>query len=136
MEDTRTSQDGASDVAKSWLEVAANDGTSDVEEHWLEVSAKDGRGVDAIIRAIARKLNTEEASEAPIISNVRHLELLERAKASLGETLKALEEQGQMPEEMLLSDLAQTRAALEELTGRRSTEELLEEIFSKFCIGK
>ena len=41
-----------------------------------------------------------------------------------------------MPEELLLSRIAETSVILEELTGRRPSEDLLEEIFSKFCIGK
>ena len=43
---------------------------------------------------------------------------------------------GQIPEELLLADLALAREALEEVTGKRNSDELLEAIFSKFCIGK
>ena len=41
-----------------------------------------------------------------------------------------------MPEEFVLADLADARAALEEISGRRATEDLLARIFEKFCIGK
>ena len=41
-----------------------------------------------------------------------------------------------MPEEFVLADLSDARAALEEISGRRAPGDLLEHIFSKFCIGK
>jgi tRNA U34 5-carboxymethylaminomethyl modifying GTPase MnmE/TrmE len=41
-----------------------------------------------------------------------------------------------MPEEFVLADLSDARAALEEISGRRATEDLLAHIFSRFCIGK
>jgi len=39
-------------------------------------------------------------------------------------------------EEFVLADLQQARAILEEITGQRTTEDLLQHIFSRFCIGK
>jgi tRNA modification GTPase len=95
--------------------------------------------MDSVVRAITRKIGVEESGEATTISNVRHLELLERAEASLADLLGEFGESakhGQMPEELVLSRIAETRSILEELTGRRTTDELLEEIFSKFCVGK
>jgi tRNA U34 5-carboxymethylaminomethyl modifying GTPase MnmE/TrmE len=41
-----------------------------------------------------------------------------------------------MSEEFVLADLSDARAALEEISGRRAPEDVLEHIFSKFCIGK
>jgi tRNA U34 5-carboxymethylaminomethyl modifying GTPase MnmE/TrmE len=43
---------------------------------------------------------------------------------------------GAMPEEFVLADLQDARAALEEITGRRTSEELLAHIFTRFCVGK
>jgi tRNA modification GTPase len=92
--------------------------------------------VDGLVRAINIKIGAGERSEPPIISNVRHLELLERALGRLSETVGEMTEYGQIPEEVVLSRISETSSILEELTGRRTTDELLEEIFSKFCIGK
>jgi tRNA U34 5-carboxymethylaminomethyl modifying GTPase MnmE/TrmE len=39
-------------------------------------------------------------------------------------------------EEFVLADLTEARAAFEEISGRRAPEDLLEHIFSRFCIGK
>jgi tRNA U34 5-carboxymethylaminomethyl modifying GTPase MnmE/TrmE len=41
-----------------------------------------------------------------------------------------------MPEEFVLADLQDARAALEEIGGKRAPDELLAHIFSRFCIGK
>jgi tRNA U34 5-carboxymethylaminomethyl modifying GTPase MnmE/TrmE len=41
-----------------------------------------------------------------------------------------------LPEEFVLADLQQARAALEEVTGRRAPDDLLAHIFSRFCVGK
>ena len=41
-----------------------------------------------------------------------------------------------MSEEFVLADLSDARAALEEVSGRRAPEDLLEHIFARFCIGK
>jgi tRNA U34 5-carboxymethylaminomethyl modifying GTPase MnmE/TrmE len=43
---------------------------------------------------------------------------------------------GPVPEEFVLTDLQDARAALEEVTGKRTSEDLLRHIFSRFCIGK
>jgi tRNA U34 5-carboxymethylaminomethyl modifying GTPase MnmE/TrmE len=43
---------------------------------------------------------------------------------------------GAMPEEFVLADLQDARAAFEEITGRRAPEALLGHIFSRFCVGK
>jgi tRNA modification GTPase len=41
-----------------------------------------------------------------------------------------------LPEEFVLADLQDARAALEEITGQRTSEDVLAHIFSRFCIGK
>jgi tRNA U34 5-carboxymethylaminomethyl modifying GTPase MnmE/TrmE len=55
---------------------------------------------------------------------------LSRARAA------ALAEGVSLPEEFVLADLTDARAAFEEISGRRAPDDLLEHIFSKFCIGK
>jgi len=41
-----------------------------------------------------------------------------------------------LPEEFVLADLQEARAALEEISGRRTSEDVLSHIFARFCIGK
>ena len=71
------------------------------------------------------------------MTNVRHIALVERAQAALTRARDAATaDGGSMPEEFVLADLTEARAAFEEISGRRAPDDLLEHIFSKFCIGK
>ena len=64
----------------------------------------------------------------------RHLDALERARASLAEGLAQLESRG--AGELLAEDLRCCHNQLGEITGAVSPDELLGKIFSSFCIGK
>jgi tRNA U34 5-carboxymethylaminomethyl modifying GTPase MnmE/TrmE len=48
----------------------------------------------------------------------------------------ALSENGSLSEEFVLADLQDARRAFEEISGRRTTDDVLAHIFSRFCIGK
>jgi tRNA modification GTPase len=65
---------------------------------------------------------------------VRHLALIDAAAASLQLADEAIASGA--TEELVLVDLTAARAALEEITGRRTTDELLHHIFATVCVGK
>ena len=101
----------------------------------VAISAMTGAGIDRLIAAIGKALNTGEVlRDRPQITNVRHAVLLERARESLMRAAAALE--SEVSEEFPLLDLQEAGAALQEITGRRTTEDLLRHIFERFCIGK
>ena len=101
----------------------------------LDVAATTGAGIEQLIEAIAARLNeSEPLRDSPRITNVRHVGLLERARASLDRAVTAL--QGEVPEEFPLLDLQEAAQALQEITGRRTSDDLLRHIFERFCIGK
>ena len=101
----------------------------------VEISARTGAGVDRLIEAIAAALNASEPlRDQPQITNTRHIVLLERARAALDRATTALE--GQVSEEFPLLDLQDAAHALQEVTGRRTSDDLLRHIFERFCIGK
>jgi tRNA modification GTPase len=101
----------------------------------LRVSAKTGDGLEALREAVAdRTMEHAIHRDAPSISNMRHIALIETATAALDRMLVALA--AGATEEVLLVDLGAARQALEEVRGRRTSEELLHHIFSRFCIGK
>jgi tRNA modification GTPase len=103
----------------------------------VEVSATTGFGLDAVRSAIVRALDVEPLRDRPEISNMRHVELVARADAALRQARQAASSDGlALSEEFVLADLQRARGALEEITGRRTTDELLAHIFSAFCIGK
>jgi tRNA modification GTPase len=87
----------------------------------IDVSAKTGAGLDDLRRAIVRELTGRESlRDTAAISNTRHIALLEQARASLVAAQKA----------------AAARARLDEVVGTRTSEDLLQHIFERFCIGK
>ncbi len=127
-----------SDLPAAWepgdLAVASGPGGAlDV----VEASALTGSGTDELIRAIDKALSVTGDIEAVIISNVRHIDLLGRSAEVLrgvagGDGGRA----GSVPDEILLSDLKWAVDLLQEVTGERTTDDLLNEIFSRFCVGK
>jgi tRNA modification GTPase len=101
----------------------------------LELSATTGSGIAALIDAIAATLNASESlRDQPQITNTRHIVLLERARAAIDRATTALE--GEVPEEFPLLDLQDAAHALQEITGKRTSDDLLHHIFERFCIGK
>jgi len=107
-----------------------------VTEPGIAISARTGAGLDDLIEAIAKLLTADgpEHRDQPAVTNVRHADLLERARAAIVRATTALE--GEVSEEFPLLDLQDAAHALQEITGRRTSDELLHHIFAKFCIGK
>jgi tRNA modification GTPase len=104
------------------------------------VSLKTGAGLDELRVALRTLLGHEAAGvprDEPLLTNVRHETLLRQAHEAMVRTVAALDDRGgDVSEELVLADVAEARHALEEVTGRRSTEDLLRCIFERFCIGK
>ena len=104
----------------------------------IGISLETGENVTGMKQALAaRLLGGEGLRDVPGVTNVRHIALLEKAGEAVGRGQAALlESGGELPEEFLLADLQAARSALEEITGRRTTEDLLAHIFGRFCVGK
>jgi tRNA modification GTPase len=73
-------------------------------------------------------------SDALLVTNPRHKEALQRAERHLRLARAALEEN--LPDDFVTIDLTAALNALGEITGEAVTDELLDIIFSRFCIGK
>jgi len=102
----------------------------------IEVSAATGAGIGALRGRIAAALDFE-MRERPVLTNVRHLELVERAACAFRRARAAVGTSGAaISEEFVLADLQEARNAFGEVVGRRTPEDVLERIFSTFCIGK
>jgi tRNA modification GTPase len=103
----------------------------------LRISAKTGQGLKELEKAMveAARLGMMETSEAGlIVTNQRHKEALSRARRSLGLAQEAL--RLQKSPEFIALDLRQGLDCLGEIIGVTTTEDILNSIFSKFCIGK
>jgi tRNA modification GTPase len=107
----------------------------DINDYIL-ISAKKGIGIDALKEGILHKLDLHQTSaEGVFISNIRHLEALQRTKESLDLVLQGLDNPA-ITSDFLALDIKQALHYLGEITGAVTTDDLLENIFSKFCIGK
>jgi tRNA modification GTPase len=100
------------------------------------VSATTGAGVNDLRRAIVRELTGRDSlRDTAALSNMRHIALLEQARASISAALAAATPGG-TPEEFVVADLQAARGRLDEVVGIRTSEDVLQHIFSRFCIGK
>lgn len=98
---------------------------------WL--SAKTGAGLD-LLHAELRDLATGAGGDGAWTARARHVSALERARTHLGAAASALVERN--AGELAAEELREVQRALGEITGEFSTDDLLGEIFSAFCIGK
>jgi tRNA modification GTPase len=123
--------------------VAAN--KADLAPRWplaaagpaVAVSALTGEGIDHLVRAIHGALGTTAAAEeVPLVTNARHVALLERTAEALSRAEAASGRDAPLPEEFVLADLHAARHALEEVVGTHTPDDVLAHIFSRFCIGK
>ena len=102
----------------------------------VRVSALTGDGFDTLRTTIASALaGDERLRDTALISNARHIALLEQCRVALVAARDAAEA-ANVPEEFLLTDLQSARARLDEIVGRRTSEDVLRHIFERFCIGK
>ncbi len=91
----------------------------------------------SVTMALARVMEgaaAEVTRDLPAISNIRHARLLATARAGLRRCVEAAAQGA--TEELLLMDLQEARHALEEITGRRAPDAVIERVFASFCIGK
>ncbi len=103
----------------------------------VSLSAVTGVGLDELVTRIHAALGNEPMEDTPAVSNLRHIDLLERAKSVLVTAAIAVDDAGAShSEEFVLADLQEARLLLEAVTGRRSSDELLIHIFERFCVGK
>jgi tRNA modification GTPase len=72
--------------------------------------------------------------EAHLITNLRHKEALKETALQIDSAITNLKIGGE--EEIIAYDLKRAREAISEITGKRTTEEMLDKIFASFCIGK
>jgi len=99
------------------------------------VSAKSGEGIDQLKASIIKPFAPEDVSNAGfLVSDARHHDLLIRTKIEIEDSIKRLDEG--MSEEIVLIGLHNALRYLGEITGETTTEDMLGQIFSTFCIGK
>jgi len=100
----------------------------------VAISAVTGSGMDALRDHLKACAGYQGAGEGEFLARRRHLDALERVRGSLQQARAAL--LSQRAGELAAEDLRQAQQALGEITGAFTTDDLLERIFSTFCIGK
>ena len=99
----------------------------------VEVSALNG-DVFSLERAVERLFPEGDIPDGSILTNARQQEAAQRAREAVRRALEALES-GLTPD-AVLTDAEEALDALGELTGRTAREEIVQQIFSRFCVGK
>jgi tRNA modification GTPase len=102
----------------------------------VSVSAKTGEGLPLLVEEVKRLTMDREASfsQAEIAINARHRDALQRARNALQEATRAAE--SDVYEECVALEIKTALQALGEIIGETATEDLLDQIFSTFCVGK
>jgi tRNA modification GTPase len=102
----------------------------------VEVSALNGAHIHELREAIRQQFFGDSArqSDGLLVTNLRHCRCLEASRQHIADAAQAL--QSGLSEEFVLMDLRRALERLGEITGETTAEDLLGEIFSRFCIGK
>jgi tRNA modification GTPase len=95
------------------------------------VSAKTGVGLDTLKQLLLEQAGWKSQTEPPFLARERHVDALREARQHLMEALTQLD-----AIELLAEELRLAQNALSRITGEFSPDDLLGEIFSRFCIGK
>lgn len=109
---------------------------SKINTPYLTVSAVTGKGIPELKRKIYEQAlpNLTEGTESGFITNIRHAQLLRGSLEQLQCAERAVT--ARVPHEMLLLDLYSALKFIDAITGETTVEEILDSIFSTFCIGK
>ncbi|NWG27559.1 MAG: tRNA uridine-5-carboxymethylaminomethyl(34) synthesis GTPase MnmE [Ignavibacteriaceae bacterium] len=102
----------------------------------IRISAINGEGIIQLLNILKNVAYKEGAytEKAAIVTNLRHYNCLRKAEENIIKSIKTL--QANLSGEFLASDLRATESALAEIVGDITSEDVLNNIFSKFCIGK
>ena len=105
------------------------------ELHTINVSAKTGEGLSALRSAILETVSSNGIDDGSLlITNARHYDLLRSTEREIEIARAALRDRHS--EEVILVPLHNALRMLGQITGETTTEDILSEIFSTFCIGK
>ncbi|HEY1902394.1 MAG TPA: tRNA uridine-5-carboxymethylaminomethyl(34) synthesis GTPase MnmE [Terracidiphilus sp.] len=123
-------------VVQNKCDLAEANGTTDAtaDVAALRTSALTGEGIAQLRERILALATGGAASEPGMLTSLRHHQAITTALAALGDAAAA--NAGGIPHEMILLDLYRGLWALDSLTGQTTSDDILNLIFSTFCIGK
>ena len=107
----------------------------DLKEDYIAISAKNGEGISALQNKLLNFINTEKISENDsIVSNLRHYEQLQLTLHEINSIINGMG--NNISGDLLSINIRQALFHLGSITGEVTTDDLLGNIFGKFCIGK
>lgn len=109
--------------------------TPEVPANGIAVSARTGQGLQPLRQALLQSAGWHAMPDGLFIARARHVQALQRTREHLQRALE-LGDTSAAPLELLAEELRLAHDALGEITGQFTADDLLGEIFSRFCIGK
>ncbi len=101
----------------------------------IPTSAKTATGIDSLKESLLKcREVVSDHTYSTLVTNVRHYQALKDARTSLERVLLGVD--GNFPTDLVTQDIREAMFHLGEIVGEINTEEILGNIFSKFCIGK
>jgi tRNA modification GTPase len=108
---------------------------AEIKRDWLQISAMEGTGIESLKQELVSAVQGDfDLAEETIVSNARHYDALLRTSEALEKALEGLETG--ITGDFVAMDIRQAMYELGQITGDISTDDLLGNIFAKFCIGK
>ena len=115
--------------------VEAEESILQSNKHYVSISAKSKTGVDQLKQLIWSKSQMDNFQPGNVVvTNARHYQSLVNTQSSLHDVLRGID--NQITNDFLAQDIRHALHFLGEITGEITTDDLLANIFSKFCIGK
>ena len=107
-----------------------------IDKKIIEISVKDNIGIDTIKEEIKSIYNLEqiETTDMTYLSNARSISLLKQSLSKINESINNIKNES--PIDMVELDLKNAWELLGEIIGETYTDELIDELFSRFCLGK
>ncbi|MBO8172172.1 MAG: tRNA uridine-5-carboxymethylaminomethyl(34) synthesis GTPase MnmE [Bacillaceae bacterium] len=102
----------------------------------IKISVKNEEGIEQLEETIQDLFSTGtfQAADLTYVSNSRHVSLLKQALSSINEAIEAV--QSGVPVDMIAFDIKRSWELLGEIIGEEVHEDLIDQIFSQFCLGK
>ena len=106
----------------------------EIDDNKCNVSAKTGKGIEELIKKIQQTLDLSIENEDVVFARQRHIDALKAIKKLLEMSLLSIENEEGL--EVVAEPLRESLLIFDEIVGKTTTDDILENIFSSFCIGK
>ena len=102
----------------------------------VAISVKKQSHMEALVDLIVKKILEKTQGEVPVgfIPNLRQARALEKAAAHIRQAMDGIQQMS--PSDVIVMDIRDAIGCIDEISGARITDEILDHIFNSFCIGK